>query len=100
MVVLNELTEDDMLRILSEPQNSILTQYEHLLNMDGVHLEMTEKALRLVVQKSIQRGTGARGLRAVLEEVLEPHLFSAPDYDMNTIVHITANSGEFETQLI
>lgn len=100
VVVLNELTEDDMLRILSEPQNSILTQYEHLLNMDGVHLEMTEKALRLVVQKSIQRGTGARGLRAVLEEVLEPHLFSAPDYDMNTIVHITANSGEFETQLI
>lgn len=99
VVTLNELTEDDMLRILSEPKDSILTQYTQLLLMDGVHLNMTDSALRLVVQKSIERGTGARGLRAVLEEVLEPHLFSAPDYDRGTVVLINANFGEFETQM-
>ena len=75
VTVLDALSEDDMVRILKEPKNSLLKQYECLMDMDGVTLEFTDEALRAVARKAIARKSGARGLRAIMEELLVPVMY-------------------------
>jgi ATP-dependent Clp protease ATP-binding subunit ClpX len=75
VTVLDALSEEDMVRILKEPKNSLLKQYECLMDMDGVSLEFTDEALRAVARKAIDRKSGARGLRAIMEELLVPVMY-------------------------
>lgn len=71
----NPLSEDDLIRILTEPQNSIIKQYRKMLYMDGVNLEFDTDALRLIAKIANRTKTGARGLRSILENVLTDIMF-------------------------
>lgn len=77
---LNEITEDDMVRILTEPKNSLVKQYKKLFAIDDVELNFEEDALRAIAQKAIKRKTGARGLRAILEESMIEIMYELPEY--------------------
>lgn len=77
---LNEITEDDMVRILTEPKNSLVKQYKKLFAIDDVELNFEEDALRATAQKAIKRKTGARGLRAILEESMIDIMYELPEY--------------------
>ncbi len=77
---LNEITEDDMVRILTEPKNSLVRQYKKLFAIDDVELNFEEDALRAIAKKAIKRKTGARGLRAILEESMIDIMYELPEY--------------------
>ncbi|MEO1937780.1 MAG: ATP-dependent Clp protease ATP-binding subunit ClpX [Sulfurimonas sp.] len=77
---LNEITEDDMVRILTEPKNSLVRQYKKLFAIDDVELNFEEDALRAIAQKAIKRKTGARGLRAIMEEAMIDIMYELPEY--------------------
>jgi hypothetical protein len=66
------LDKESLVKILSEPKNALVKQYTRLFEMDGVELEFTEEAPDAIADQAIHRGTGARGLRAIMEEVLLP----------------------------
>ena len=78
VATLDELTVDDLVRILVEPKNSIIKQYQKLFEMEGVELKFTEKALRVVAEEAIKRKTGARGLRSIIEEVMVDVMYEIP----------------------
>lgn len=78
IVGLDELDEDALIKILSKPKNSITKQYTKLFEIDGVELEFTEDALLAVAKKSIERKTGARGLRSIMEETMTEIMFEIP----------------------
>lgn len=77
-VALDELTEDDMVRILTEPKNALTKQYRELFRLDGVELSFNDDALREIAKKSIERKIGARGLRAIVENVLMDDMYHVP----------------------
>lgn len=83
------LDEDALVRVLTEPKNSLVRQYQHLFDMDGVRLTIDDEALRAIAAKAISRNTGARGLRGIMEEILVPVMFEVPERDDVTevIVH-------------
>ena len=72
------LDEDALIRVLKEPKDSIVKQYQALFRMDNVELEFTDEALRAVAKKTIERKSGARGLRSVVEGLLIPIMFEVP----------------------
>ncbi len=78
IATLDPLKEEDLVRILVEPKNAIVKQYQKLLAMDGVQLEFTEGALREIAKEAIRRKTGARGLRAIVEEIMTDVMFEVP----------------------
>jgi len=78
IVTLDDLTEDDLVRILKEPKNAVLKQYKKLFEIDNVDLEVTEEALRAVARKAMKRGTGARALKNVFEELMVDIMFEIP----------------------
>ncbi|MBQ5426358.1 MAG: ATP-dependent Clp protease ATP-binding subunit ClpX [Pseudobutyrivibrio sp.] len=88
-VSLKELTEDDMIRILREPKNSLTKQYEALFKMDGVKLHFEDEALREIAKKSIERKTGARGLRAIVENVMMDYMYHVPSDESITEITVT-----------
>ncbi len=94
---LQDLKKEDLVRILSEPKNALVKQYEKLLEMDNVVLEIQPDALEAVAEKTIERQIGARGLRAVMEEIMMKIMFTIPsDLSIQKVV-ITAdcvNGGE------
>jgi ATP-dependent Clp protease ATP-binding subunit ClpX len=73
-----QLDRDALIRILTEPKNALVKQYRKFFEYDEVHLEFTEDALEAVADLAILRGTGARGLRAILEEVLLNTMYELP----------------------
>ena len=77
-VSLNALEEEDLIRILSEPKNSLVRQYQELFRLDGVELEFTPEALRTVAHLAMERSTGARGLKSIMEETLNDLMFEIP----------------------
>lgn len=81
VVNLNPLTEDDLLKILTEPQNCIVNQYKELFAYDGIELEFTKEALDRVVKIAIEKKVGARGLRRVIENAMQDIMFDAPSMD-------------------
>lgn len=83
------LDEDALVRVLTEPKNSLVRQYQHLFDMDGVRLTIDDEALRAIAAKAISRDTGARGLRGIMEEILVPVMFEVPERDdvAEVIVH-------------
>jgi ATP-dependent Clp protease ATP-binding subunit ClpX len=78
VAVLNPLDEKALIRILKEPKNALIKQYRKLLLMDGVKLEFTDPALRLIARAAIKRRIGARALRAIIEEIMLDVMFEAP----------------------
>jgi ATP-dependent Clp protease ATP-binding subunit ClpX len=78
IATLDELSVDDLVRILVEPKNSIVKQYQKLFEIEGVELKFTEGALRLVAEEAYKRKTGARGLRAIIEEVMMDVMYELP----------------------
>ena len=77
-VTLESLDENALVKILTEPKNALVKQYQKLLELDGVQLEFKEEALRAVAQAALQRKTGARGLRSIIEEVMCNVMFDVP----------------------
>ncbi len=78
IATLNELTEEDLIRILEEPKNALVKQYKKLLELEGVELEFTEEALKEIAKEAIRRKTGARGLRAIMEKIMTDVMFEVP----------------------
>jgi ATP-dependent Clp protease ATP-binding subunit ClpX len=75
------LDMDSLVKILSQPKNALVKQYTRLFEMDNVELEFTQDALEAIAEQAIHRGTGARGLRAIMEEVLLPVMYDIPSRD-------------------
>ncbi|RMF18325.1 MAG: ATP-dependent Clp protease ATP-binding subunit ClpX [Gammaproteobacteria bacterium] len=78
IATLDELDEDALIQILTEPKNALTKQYQHLFEMEGVELDFREDALRAVARRAMERKTGARGLRSILESVLLSLMFQVP----------------------
>lgn len=78
---LSNLTETDLIKILVEPKNSLVRQYVKMFKMDKVDLEFTKDALREISKRALKRGTGARGLRAIMEEIMLNIMFEIPQRD-------------------
>ena len=80
-VTLNQLKEEDLVRILKEPKNAIIKQYKKLFELDEVDLEFTDEAVEAIAKKSFERKTGARGLRAIMEESMMDIMYEVPSND-------------------
>ncbi len=78
ITALRSLTKEDLIRILTEPKNALTRQYQKLLELDHVELEMEDDALAAIAQKAIDRQIGARGLRAVMEELMTQIMYEIP----------------------
>ncbi|MCP3680848.1 MAG: ATP-dependent Clp protease ATP-binding subunit ClpX [Gammaproteobacteria bacterium] len=78
---LDELTESDLVKVLTEPKNSLIKQYQKLFKMEDVKLEFRKKALHAIAKKAVDRKTGARGLRSILENILLDLMFDLPSID-------------------
>ena len=94
ITVLDDLDEDALVRVLKEPRNSLVKQYKELLSMDNVELEITDEALHAIARKTIERKTGARGLRSVMESILMPIMYDVPNDP--TIVRVTIDKDTVE----
>jgi ATP-dependent Clp protease ATP-binding subunit ClpX len=81
LTTLSPLDREALVSILTTPRNALVKQYERMFEIDGVELEFTEDALEAVADQALLRGTGARGLRAIMEEVLLPVMFDVPSDD-------------------
>lgn len=88
-VSLEELDENAMVRVLTEPKNSLVKQYQALFSMDDVDLEFDRDALVEIAKKSIERKTGARGLRAIVENVMMDYMYNVPSDKSIKIVQVT-----------
>ena len=90
ITALRELTEDQLVQVLTEPKNCLVKQYKKLLAMDGVELSFDDDALRELAKNAITRKTGARGLRAAMERVMTDVMYDAPSSKAGTKVNVTA----------
>ncbi len=81
IATLDELTEEELVRILKEPKNALVKQYEKLFEMDGVKLRFTEGALNAIAKEAIRRKCGARGLRAIMEEAMLEIMYDLPSLE-------------------
>ncbi len=89
--VLNSLNEEALLSILTEPKNAIVKQYKKLFRMEGVELEFEDEALMAVAKKAITKGTGARALRSILEEIMIDIMYKLPSKENVSRCVITPN---------
>jgi ATP-dependent Clp protease ATP-binding subunit ClpX len=89
VVPLEALDEESLVRILKEPKNALTKQYQKLFELETVRISFEESALRAIAQKALKRGTGARGLRAILEEILLNVMFDLPSRDDVVEVRVT-----------
>ena len=92
LTALNGLDENALVRILEEPKDSLIKQYKKLFEMDGVILEFGENALLEIARKAIERHTGARGLRSIMEELLKNLMYEAPSDETLSKIIITADA--------
>ena len=81
VVTLEALGEDTLVRILTEPKNALVKQYQKLLEMDGVKLDFDEEALHLIAKEALKRKTGARGLRSIIESIMRNVMYEMPSVD-------------------
>ena len=89
ITVLDELDEAALVQILTEPRNALVKQYKHLFKLDGIELEFEEKALTAIAAEAIKQKTGARGLRAIVEGILQDTMFNAPSEEGISKVIVT-----------
>ena len=102
VATLEELDEDALVRILTEPKNALTKQYAKLFDMEGSEIEFREDALRAVARKAMERKTGARGLRTIMEHVLLDTMYELPSLDnvQKVVVDERAIAGESEPYLV
>ena len=94
LVSLEELDEEALIRILQEPRNALVKQYAKMLEMEGIELTFDPDAIRAIAQKALDRGTGARGLRAVIEGIMRDVMFDVPSRSDIRGVVVTPESVE------
>jgi ATP-dependent Clp protease ATP-binding subunit ClpX len=92
ITTVHDLDRAALVQILTEPRNALVKQYARLLELDGVDLEFTRDALEAIAELALLRGTGARGLRAIMEEVLLPVMYDVPSRTDVTRVLITEDA--------
>ncbi len=90
LVTLDPLDKETLIRILTEPKNAVVKQYRKLLEMDGVKLEFTDEALEEIANEALERNTGARGLRAIIEKVMRDVMFEVPTLKNVSKAKVTA----------
>ncbi len=90
ITALEALDRDSLIRIMKEPKNSVISQYKTLFSMDDVELEFTDDAFEAIAEKTIERNTGARGLRSIIEGVLTKIMFEVPSD--HTIAKVIINA--------
>ena len=78
LTALERLTEDDLVRILTEPKNALVKQYQRLIALDGAELDFNDDALRAIAQEALARNTGARGLRSIIEDTMRDIMYDIP----------------------
>ena len=88
-VTLDQLGEDAMVRILAEPKNALVKQFQRLLEIDGVKLTFDEEALRAIAQEALKRKTGARGLRSIIERIMRNVMYEIPSQEGVTACRVT-----------
>ncbi|MDE6829345.1 MAG: ATP-dependent Clp protease ATP-binding subunit ClpX, partial [Lachnospiraceae bacterium] len=91
-VALEMLDKEALIRILTEPKNAIVKQYQKMLELDGVELTFDKKALEAVAETSLKRKTGARGLRAIMENIMMDIMYKAPSDDTLKACRITEDA--------
>ena len=92
IVALNELDKDSLVRIISEPKNSLVRQYQKLFDLDGVKLTFEKGAMEAIAELALERNTGARGLRAIMENLMQGSMYEVPARKDVSEVRITAKS--------
>lgn len=92
VATVDNLDRDSLVQVLTEPRNSLVKQYKRLFEMDGVTLNFAEGALEEIAEKALERGSGARGLRAIMEELLVPIMYDIPDREDVSEVTLTAEA--------
>ncbi len=99
---LEELTEDDLVRILTEPKNALVKQYARMFDFEDSELVFTEDALRTIAHEAVEHGTGARGLRSICERILQDVMFDLPETKGPSTVLITPEvvKGEAKAQIV
>ena len=102
LTALSPLSREDLVRILTEPKNALVKQYQKLMEYDTVRLVFAPGSLEAIADKAVERGIGARGLRAVLEEVMDPIMYDVPSDAAIVEVDITPESvkGEGEPRIV
>lgn len=102
LAALGKLTEEDLVRVLTQPKNALIKQYKRMFALDGVELVFEESAARAVAQLAIERDTGARGLRAIMEDTLQPVMFDIPSREdvTHVIIDEAVVRGRQEPRLI
>ncbi len=94
IATLDDLNEEDLVRILSEPKNAIIKQYKKLLQLDNIELEISPEALYAIARKALKKGTGARALKSVFEEIMIDVMFEIPSSKDVEKVIVTAEAVE------
>ena len=102
IATLEELDQETLVQILTEPKNSLTKQYHKLFEMEDVEIEFRDEALKAVAQKAMERKTGARGLRSILESVLLPTMYELPDRAnvVKVVVNEQSITGESEPLMV
>ncbi len=96
VATLRHLVADELIRVLTEPKNSLIKQFSKLLSMDGVTLEVTDDGLAALAEEAIKRGTGARALRSIFEKLMLDTMYAAPDAKTPSLVKIDRKVVEGE----
>lgn len=96
---IEQLTKDDLVRILVEPKNAIIKQYKELLSLDNIELEINSDVLNYIAETCLENKTGARGLRSVIEDIMENIMYEAPDKDNLTKIVLTKEFFETNTPI-
>ena len=93
---LSELSEDDLVRILTEPKNALVKQYKRMFEFEESELSFTDESLRAIAREALEHGTGARGLRSICERVLQNVMYDLPEHQgaSRVVVRATDITGE------
>ncbi|MBO4360259.1 MAG: ATP-dependent Clp protease ATP-binding subunit ClpX [Eubacteriaceae bacterium] len=94
IAALSGLDEETLVRIMTEPKNSVIRQYTELLSMDGIKLSFEDEAVRRIASTAIELGTGARGIKSIIEKVMQDIMFEAPDMDDLREIIVTPEAVE------
>lgn len=101
VATVTNLDRDSLVQVLTEPKNSLVKQYQRLFEMDGVALSFTPEALEQIADLALERKTGARGLRSIMEEILVPIMYDIPDRDdlAEVVINDAVARGEAQPEL-
>ena len=94
ITALDNLDEDALVKIMSEPKNALIKQYQYLFRIDGIELNFEEDALRSIAKSTLEAGTGARGLRSVIEKLLMEYMYTFPSSGKTGVLTVTKDTVE------